>query len=171
MQGPLPPGPFEAYLTRVKEVSLRRQVKELEATLSQLMSEDRPSLAARGRLGQRDKDMRERLGTAVGRVKVRGGGEGCEKGGKEEVGEPDEVKDDVDEGDAVDPGDERDEDLDLDVPEGVALDDPVRMYLKEIGRVPLLTAEEEIELAKRIEQGDEEAKRRLAEANLRLVVS
>ncbi|MBE3597646.1 MAG: RNA polymerase sigma factor RpoD [Limnochordaceae bacterium] len=55
--------------------------------------------------------------------------------------------------------------------EGIALDDPVRMYLKEIGRVPLLTAEEEIELAKRIEQGDEEAKRRLAEANLRLVVS
>ncbi len=55
--------------------------------------------------------------------------------------------------------------------EGLALDDPVRMYLKEIGRVPLLTAEEEVELAKRIEQGDEEAKRRLAEANLRLVVS
>jgi len=55
--------------------------------------------------------------------------------------------------------------------EGVGLDDPVRMYLKEIGRVPLLTPEEEIELAKRIEQGDEEAKRRLAEANLRLVVS
>jgi len=61
--------------------------------------------------------------------------------------------------------------LDLNVPEGVGLDDPVRMYLKEIGRVPLLTAEEEVELAKRIEQGDEEAKRRLAEANLRLVVS
>ncbi|HHY36523.1 MAG TPA: RNA polymerase sigma factor RpoD [Firmicutes bacterium] len=63
------------------------------------------------------------------------------------------------------------EDLDLTVPEGIAIDDPVRMYLKEIGRVPLLTAEEEIELAKRMEQGDEEAKRRLAEANLRLVVS
>ncbi|WP_027718950.1 RNA polymerase sigma factor RpoD [Desulfovirgula thermocuniculi] len=63
------------------------------------------------------------------------------------------------------------EDLDLDIPEGVAIDDPVRMYLKEIGRIPLLTPEEEIELAKRIEQGDEEAKRRLAEANLRLVVS
>lgn len=61
--------------------------------------------------------------------------------------------------------------VDLSVPEGVAIDDPVRMYLKEIGRVPLLTAEEEIELAKRIEQGDEEAKRELAEANLRLVVS
>ncbi|MBO8142076.1 MAG: RNA polymerase sigma factor RpoD [Firmicutes bacterium] len=61
--------------------------------------------------------------------------------------------------------------VDLSVPEGIGLDDPVRMYLKEIGRVPLLSAEEEIELAKRIEQGDEEAKRRLAEANLRLVVS
>ncbi len=60
---------------------------------------------------------------------------------------------------------------DLSVPDGVAIDDPVRMYLKEIGRVPLLTAEDEVELAKRIEEGDEEAKRRLAEANLRLVVS
>ena len=57
------------------------------------------------------------------------------------------------------------------VPDGVAIDDPVRMYLKEIGRVPLLTAEEEVTLAKRIEAGDEEAKRKLAEANLRLVVS
>lgn len=62
-------------------------------------------------------------------------------------------------------------DDDLSVPPGVKINDPVRMYLKEIGRVPLLSAEEEIELAKRIEQGDEEAKRRLAEANLRLVVS
>lgn len=61
--------------------------------------------------------------------------------------------------------------VDLSVPDGVAIDDPVRMYLKEIGRVPLLTAEDEVSLAKLIEQGDEEAKRRLAEANLRLVVS
>jgi RNA polymerase primary sigma factor len=61
--------------------------------------------------------------------------------------------------------------LDLSVPEGIAIDDPVRMYLKEIGRVPLLSAEDEVQLAGRIEQGDEEAKRRLAEANLRLVVS
>ena len=60
---------------------------------------------------------------------------------------------------------------DLSVPPGIKINDPVRMYLKEIGRVPLLSAEEEIELAKRIEEGDEEAKRRLAEANLRLVVS
>ncbi|GIN38530.1 MULTISPECIES: RNA polymerase sigma factor RpoD [Heyndrickxia] len=60
---------------------------------------------------------------------------------------------------------------DLSVPPGVKINDPVRMYLKEIGRVDLLSAEEEISLAKRIEQGDEEAKRRLAEANLRLVVS
>ncbi|CDG35589.1 RNA polymerase sigma factor RpoD [Acetivibrio thermocellus] len=63
------------------------------------------------------------------------------------------------------------DDLDLSIPEGISIDDPVRMYLKEIGKVPLLTAEEEIELAHRIEQGDAEAKRRLAEANLRLVVS
>ena len=62
-------------------------------------------------------------------------------------------------------------DLDLSVPEGISIDDPVRMYLKEIGRVPLLTADEEIDIAKRMEQGDEEAKKKLAEANLRLVVS
>ncbi|MBC7342772.1 MAG: RNA polymerase sigma factor RpoD [Clostridia bacterium] len=72
---------------------------------------------------------------------------------------------------ALDRPDGSDGDLDLSIPEGVAIDDPVRMYLKEIGRVPLLTAEEEVELAKRMEQGDEEAKRRLVEANLRLVVS
>ena len=61
--------------------------------------------------------------------------------------------------------------IDLSVPEGISIDDPVRMYLKEIGKVPLLTAEEEIEIAKRLEAGDESAKQKLAEANLRLVVS
>lgn len=63
------------------------------------------------------------------------------------------------------------ENIDLSVPDGVSIEDPVRMYLKEIGKVPLLSAEEEIELAKRMEKGDEDAKKRLAEANLRLVVS
>ena len=64
-----------------------------------------------------------------------------------------------------------DVDLESSLPKGIAVDDPVRMYLKEIGKVPLLSADEEIELAKRMEQGDEEAKKRLCEANLRLVVS
>ncbi|WP_294387302.1 RNA polymerase sigma factor RpoD [uncultured Clostridium sp.] len=63
------------------------------------------------------------------------------------------------------------EEIDLSVPEGIAIDDPVRMYLKEIGKVPLLSSEEEMELAKKIEEGSQYAKKKLAEANLRLVVS
>jgi RNA polymerase primary sigma factor len=63
------------------------------------------------------------------------------------------------------------EDIDISIPEGISIDDPVRMYLKEIGKVPLLSADEEIELAQRMEKGDSDAKKRLAEANLRLVVS
>jgi len=66
---------------------------------------------------------------------------------------------------------EEEVEIDLTIPEGVSLDDPVRMYLKEIGHVPLLTAEEEVELAQRMEAGDESARHRLEEANLRLVVS
>lgn len=87
------------------------------------------------------------------------------------------VEDQEDEDSTDDPDDtdlEKEEEFDLNdlsVPPGVKINDPVRMYLKEIGRVDLLTPEEEIELAERIAQGDEEAKRRLAEANLRLVVS
>ncbi|WP_376778025.1 RNA polymerase sigma factor RpoD [Inconstantimicrobium mannanitabidum] len=63
------------------------------------------------------------------------------------------------------------EELDISIPEGIAIDDPVRMYLKEIGKVPLLSSEEEIVLAEKIEEGDQAAKKKLAEANLRLVVS
>ncbi|MCR4689748.1 MAG: RNA polymerase sigma factor RpoD [Lachnospiraceae bacterium] len=63
------------------------------------------------------------------------------------------------------------ENIDLSVPDGINIEDPVRMYLKEIGKVPLLSADEEIELAKKMEKGDENAKKKLAEANLRLVVS
>ncbi len=63
------------------------------------------------------------------------------------------------------------EKIDLSVPDGISIEDPVRMYLKEIGKVPLLSAQQEIELAKRMADGDKDAKKRLAEANLRLVVS
>ena len=63
------------------------------------------------------------------------------------------------------------EEIDISVPDGISIEDPVRMYLKDIGKVPLLSAEEEIELAKKMEKGDEQAKKKLAEANLRLVVS
>jgi RNA polymerase primary sigma factor len=80
----------------------------------------------------------------------------------------------IDDSDEFNPDEEEDidpNDIDLSIPEGLSIEDPVRMYLKEIGKVDLLTADEEIELAKRMEQGDEKAKQRLAEANLRLVVS
>ena len=84
-----------------------------------------------------------------------------------------EAEEEVSEKASDEEADEADEEpeVDLSIPEGVGIDDPVRMYLKEIGRVPLLNAQEEIQLAKRMEAGDESAKRLLAEANLRLVVS
>lgn len=84
-----------------------------------------------------------------------------------------EELDDVDDSDIVltDEDDVDMEKIDLSVPDGISIEDPVRMYLKEIGKVPLLSADEEVELAKRMAEGDEDAKKRMAEANLRLVVS
>lgn len=87
------------------------------------------------------------------------------------VGEGDDDDKLVIESDDIEDEEEDLENIDLSVPEGVGTEDPVRMYLKEIGKVPLLSSEEEIELAQKMEEGDEEAKRRLSEANLRLVVS
>lgn len=85
----------------------------------------------------------------------------------DEEGSPLRPAEDAEQGD----GDDFNFDDDLSLPPGIKINDPVRMYLKEIGRVPLLSADDEVELAMRIKNGDEEAKRRLAEANLRLVVS
>lgn len=89
-----------------------------------------------------------------------------------EIDVEDDKDDTVSDGDVkVNEKGDKEVELESTLPKSVAVDDPVRMYLKEIGRVPLLTAEEEIELAKRMEAGDEEAKQKLCEANLRLVVS
>ncbi|MBQ4004470.1 MAG: RNA polymerase sigma factor RpoD, partial [Firmicutes bacterium] len=90
-----------------------------------------------------------------------------------ELNEIEEEEEDAVPDDAIDIDEtgKREVDLESTLPKTVPVDDPVRMYLKEIGKVPLLTGEEEVELAQRMEEGDEEAKQKLCEANLRLVVS
>ncbi|XVH00064.1 RNA polymerase sigma factor RpoD [Eubacteriales bacterium KG127] len=88
-----------------------------------------------------------------------------------EILDKDDVIDDEDEDDGIVVNESGEIDIDATLPKGINIDDPVRMYLKEIGKVQLLTADEEISLAKKMEQGDEFAKKRLCEANLRLVVS
>ncbi len=110
---------------------------------------------------QLDKDQVENLYETLGQLGI----EVLEEKNKKES-----IKVEKDEDDSED--EEFDfESIDLSLPKGINIDDPVRMYLKEIGKIPLLSAQEEIELAKRMEQGDEIAKKRLVEANLRLVVS
>ena len=98
----------------------------------------------------------------------------------EDLEDLDDIDDDIDDIDDIDrlnelePAEDEDEDekiIDISIPKGINIDDPVRMYLKEIGEVALLSGDEEVELAKRMAFGDEEAKRKLCEANLRLVVS
>ena len=83
----------------------------------------------------------------------------------------DVIDEDVEQVDNTELTDSEETEYDISMPENINIDDPVRMYLKEIGKVPLLTAEEEVELATRMAEGDESAKQKLAEANLRLVVS
>ncbi|MEE0433945.1 MAG: RNA polymerase sigma factor RpoD [Peptococcaceae bacterium] len=90
---------------------------------------------------------------------------------KDAPSEPDDVDIEPTDDDFINVEAEEEIELDLTIPDDVGIDDPVRMYLKEIGRVPLLKADEEVELARRMQEGDEEAKNKLAEANLRLVVS
>lgn len=98
-------------------------------------------------------------------------GSGDESEESQDRGSEEDSEEDNEE-DSDESSDESDEDLyDLSIPEGISMDDPVRMYLKEIGKVHLLSADEEVDLAKRMEEGDITAKKRLAEANLRLVVS
>ena len=110
---------------------------------------------------QMEKDYEYLEANHIDVLRVSGDGDGIEE------------LDDVDDSDIVltDEDDVDMEKIDLSVPDGISIEDPVRMYLKEIGKVPLLSADEEVELAKRMAEGDEDAKKRLAEANLRLVVS
>lgn len=127
-----------------------------------------------------DKDQIEEIYSSLGQMGIEITGDKLDSFDSDNDDDDDDVDLDVDDvdlsdiDDIDDKDDDDDEDVkveDLSVPKGVSIDDPVRMYLKEIGKVPLLSGDEEISLAKRMEEGDEEAKKKLCEANLRLVVS
>lgn len=142
----------------------KNDIKDLKAILKELTDEGRE----KGMLTYREiEDAFEKVDISPEQIeKVY---EALEKMGIEVVA--DNIEEDFEDFQFTEDGVDEEEDLDISLPEGISIDDPVRMYLKEIGKVPLLQGDEEIELAKRMEQGDEEAKKRLAEANLRLVVS
>lgn len=150
--------------TSSKDDMSKDEIKDLKAVLKDLTDAGRE----KGMLTYREiEDAFEKVDITPEQIeKVY---ETLEKIGIEIVAE--NIEEDLEDFQFTENEDEEEEDLDISVPEGISIDDPVRMYLKEIGKVPLLQGDEEIELAKRMEQGDEEAKKRLAEANLRLVVS
>ena len=166
-----------------KEEKIGKKVKQVEMTLSK---ENLARIQALGVLAQTDKEDRLKYVIEAGKKKgvltykeINDALEGTELDADyldKLLGALEEMKIDVidaeyEKENSEDDGEDVDTEIDISVPEGVNIDDPVRMYLKEIGKVNLLTADEEVELAKAMAQGDESAKRRLAEANLRLVVS
>ena len=150
-----------------KALSAEGEVRDAKSVLQSLTDEGKE----KGTLSYREiEDAFERLDMTPDQIeKIY---EALEKQGIDVV--PEVVEEDIDEPPFVDVsiiGREEPEEVDVSIPEGITIDDPVRMYLKEIGKVPLLSSDEEIALAQRMEAGDGEAKKRLAEANLRLVVS
>lgn len=161
--------------------SVKRKKGEADVTLSK---ENLARLKALSAISQTDKEEKLKVIIEMGKKKgvltykeINDALDGAEIDAEnldKLLGALEEMKIEVIDGEDKDVSDDEedvDTDVDLSVPEGISIDDPVRMYLKEIGKVNLLSAEEEVDLAKRMGEGDDDAKRKLAEANLRLVVS